>query len=80
MGEAIMGFVFIPLLHSWLATIIFDVILLGGFVIGLSLFIRAHHNTDAKPLDWIRRGIIALITVIMSLGPTVLVSNSNINQ
>lgn len=76
MGEAIMGFVFIPLLHSWLATIIFDVILLGSFVIGLSLFIRAHHNTDGKPLDWIRRGIIALITVIMSLGPTVLVSNS----
>lgn len=68
---------FVPLLNNWAAAIVFDVVVLAAFCVGLFLFLRDHGRSDSTVLDWTRRGFIALVLVVMSLGPTATATNSS---
>ncbi len=57
-------------------SILFSFIILACFGYGLYEFNQHRFNNDAFVIDWIRRGFIALLLIIMSFGPTILTNNS----
>lgn len=64
------GFTFIPLFGNLWLTIVMCVVVLGAFGIGCGLFVRHRLTSDATALDWVRRGLIAVLLCVAALGPS----------
>lgn len=69
-------FEFRPVVGGWVGTIVFDAVIVAAFLYGVIRFARTHANNDARVIDWVRRGLITLTLIAMSVGPTVLEHSS----
>ena len=68
---------FTPLLHSWTLTILLDILILLCCGIGFLMFWRHRNSSDSTHLDWLRRWLIALFAILLTLGPTIVTSSSS---
>lgn len=66
-----------PVIGGWIGTLIFDAVILAAFLYGAVRFARTRADNDARVIDWVRRGIIAVALVAMSLGPTAIEHSSS---
>ena len=68
---------FTPLLHSWLLTVLLDILILACCSAGFWMFWRHRNSSDATHLDWLRRWLIAIFAILLTLGPTIVTSSSS---
>lgn len=68
---------FTPLLHSWLLTILLDILILICCGTGFLIFWKHRNSSDSTHLDWLRRWLIAIFAILLTLGPTIVTSSSS---
>ncbi|MBO6020632.1 MAG: VWA domain-containing protein [Aeriscardovia sp.] len=71
------GLAFTPLLHSWTLTILLDILLFLCCGTGFLIFWRHRNSSDSTHLDWLRRWLITIVAILLTLGPSVVTSSSS---
>ncbi|MBQ1803675.1 MAG: hypothetical protein II014_00160, partial [Bifidobacteriaceae bacterium] len=77
MGKEVSGLAFTPLLHSWTLTILLDILLFLCCGTGFLIFWRHRNSSDSTYLDWLRRWLITIVAILLTLGPSVVTSSSS---
>lgn len=71
------SFEFDGLWGNWGLTALLGVLLLAGFIAGLCLHLRTRGTTDALAIDWVRRGLVVLVTLAALARPTIVVRSKS---
>lgn len=68
---------FTPLLHSWILTVLLDIFILLCCGAGFLMFWRHKNSSDSTYMDWLRRWLIAILSILLTLGPAITTSSSS---